>query len=262
MLKNFKEVVEPGSEDEALLDSIDPGRLPRHVAIIMDGNGRWAKLRGKPRIAGHKEGAESVRAILDTFGRLGVEVITLYAFSTENWKRPADEVDALMQMLKYYVGKELESVHKNNFRFKAIGSIGGLAEDVRQSITVAEERTAENTGTQVNVALNYGGRAEIVEAAKRACAGLAESGRGTGELTESDIESNLDTAGLPEVDLLIRTSGEMRVSNFLLWQIAYAEIYVTETLFPDFRRTEILKAVLEFQRRDRRFGGVVEPGRA
>lgn len=256
MHKNFAEVVEPGSEDAELLSRIDSEKLPRHVAIIMDGNGRWAKLRGQPRIAGHREGAESVRAILDTFGRLEVEVVTLYAFSTENWKRPADEVDALMQMLKYYVGKELENVHRNNIRFRAIGALEGLAEDVRDEIFRAEERTSGNTGTLVNVALNYGGRAEIVEAAKQAVGELIDEGRPLSELTEAEIEAKLYTNGLPDVDLLIRTSGEMRVSNFLLWQIAYAEIYVTETLFPDFRRTEILKAVLEFQARNRRFGGV------
>ncbi|HUF04976.1 MAG TPA: isoprenyl transferase [Aridibacter sp.] len=256
MLKNFKEVIEPGSDDAELLSKIDPERLPRHIAVIMDGNGRWAKLRGEPRINGHREGAESVRAILDTCGRLEIEVVTLYAFSTENWKRPADEVDALMQMLKYYVGKELENVHRNNFRFRPIGDVDGLAQDVREAVRKAEERTAENTGTIINVALNYGGRAEIVEAAKKAFAGLVSEGRPPEELTEEDIEANLDTRGLPEVDLLVRTSGEMRVSNFLLWQIAYAEIYVTETLFPDFRRSEIFKAILEFQNRSRRFGGV------
>ncbi|REJ77237.1 MAG: isoprenyl transferase [Acidobacteria bacterium] len=256
MHKNFAEVVEAGSAEEKLLADIDPGKMPRHIAVIMDGNGRWAKLRGEPRINGHREGAESVRAILDTCTRLEIEVVTLYAFSTENWKRPADEVDALMQMLKYYVGKELENVHRNNIRFRAIGDIEGLAEDVRAEIRRAEERTADNTGTLINVALNYGGRAEILNAAKKAFAGLGSNGRGPQDLTEEDIEANLYTHGQPEVDLLIRTSGEMRVSNFLLWQIAYAEIYVTETLFPDFRREEIFKAVLEFQHRNRRFGGV------
>lgn len=256
MKKNFDEVIEAGSEEAEMLLRIDPGRLPRHVAIIMDGNGRWAKLRGKPRIAGHKEGAESVRAILDTFGRLETEVVTLYAFSTENWKRPADEVDALMQMLKYYVGKELENVHKNNIRFRAIGEVEGLAEDVQAELKRAEDRTAENTGTLVNVALNYGGRAEITEAARKAFNKLAAEGKSPADLTEDHIEANLYTCGQPEVDLLIRTSGEMRVSNFLLWQIAYAEIYVTETLFPDFRRKEILEAMLEYQNRNRRFGGV------
>ena len=258
MHKNFKGVVEEGSPDAELLAAIDLARLPRHIAIIMDGNGRWAKLRGQPRVFGHREGAESVRAILDTLGRLEIEAVTLFAFSTENWKRPTDEVDALMQMLKYYIGQELENVHKNNIKFRAIGRIDGLEEDVQAEIRRAEERTAENTGTLINVALNYGGRAEIVEAAKKACGQLIEEGRPVSELSEEYIEENLYTHGLPEVDLMIRTSGEMRVSNFLLWQIAYSEIYVTETLFPDFRRTEILKAVVEYQKRDRRFGGVAE----
>jgi len=258
MHKNFEGVVEEGSRDAELLAAIDLGRLPRHVAIIMDGNGRWAKLRGQPRVFGHREGAESVRAILDTFGRLEIEVVTLFAFSTENWKRPTEEVDALMQMLKYYIGQELENVHKNNIKFRAIGRIDGLDDDVQSELRRAEERTAENTGTLINVALNYGGRAEIVEAARQACEHLIEEGKPVSELSEQDIEENLYTHGLPEVDLMIRTSGEMRVSNFLLWQIAYSEIYVTETLFPDFRRTEILKAVIEYQQRDRRFGGVAE----
>lgn len=262
MHKNFEEVVEPGSKEAELLSELDLARLPRHVAIIMDGNGRWAKLRGKPRVFGHREGAESVRAILDTFGRLEIEVVTLFAFSTENWKRPAEEVDALMQMLKYYIGQELESVHRNNIRFRAIGKIDGLEEGVQAELRRAEDRTAENTGTLINVALNYGGRAEIVEAAINACERLLSEDRPVSDLSEDDIEENLYTRGLPEVDLMIRTSGEMRISNFLLWQIAYSEIYVTETLFPDFRREEILKAIVEYQRRDRRFGGVEESAEA
>lgn len=254
--ESFREVVEQDSSEAELLAAIDPERMPKHIAVIMDGNGRWARLRGEPRIYGHREGAESVRAILDTTARLEIEVVTLFAFSTENWKRPKDEVDALMQMLKYYVRKELENVYENNIRFNAIGRIGGLAEDVQAEIRRAEERTAENTGTLVNVALNYGGRAEIVEAANRAHRKLRENGGGEGQIAEEDLEAELYTRGMPEVDLLIRTSGEMRLSNFLLWQIAYSEIYVTETLFPDFRREEILKAILEYQRRDRRFGGL------
>jgi undecaprenyl diphosphate synthase len=262
MHKNFIEVIEAGSREEELLSQIDLARLPRHVAIIMDGNGRWAKLRGKPRVFGHKEGAESVRAILDTFGRLEIEAATLFAFSTENWKRPAEEVEALMQMLKYYIGEELENVHRNNIRFRAIGRIDGLADDVRAEIRRAEDRTAGNTGTLINVALNYGGRAEIVEAAKKACDVLIGEGRPVSELTEEDVEAHLYTHGLPELDLMIRTSGEMRVSNFLLWQVAYSEIYVTETLFPDFRREEIFKAIIEYQKRDRRFGGVGDSAEA
>lgn len=256
MFKNFEKVVAPGSEDALLLDSIDPDRLPNHIAIIMDGNGRWAKLRGKPRIFGHQEGAESVRAILDTCARLEIKAVTLYAFSTENWKRPEEEVSGLMQMLKLYLRKELKTVHGHNIRFQAIGDIEGLSDDVRAEISEAMEKTGKNTGTVLSVALNYGGRAEITSAARKAMESLISEGRSPAELSESDIEQNLYTQGLPEVDLLIRTSGEFRISNFLLWQLAYSEIYVTPTLFPDFRRTDVLKAVADFQKRERRFGGV------
>lgn len=256
MHRNFENVVEPGSEDDRLLESIDLTRLPQHIAIIMDGNGRWAKLRGKPRIFGHQEGAESVRSILDTCARLEIKAVTLYAFSTENWKRPEDEVSGLMQMLKLYLRKELRSVHENNIRFQAIGHLEGLSEDVRTEISKATEHTKGNSGTVLSVALNYGGRAEIAEAARQAVRDLIASGRDADEISEGDIERNLYTAGLPEVDLLVRTSGEFRISNFLLWQLAYSEIYVTPTLFPDFRRTEMLKAIIDFQKRERRFGGV------
>lgn len=256
MRSNFAKVIEPGSEDERLLETIDPARLPQHIAVIMDGNGRWAKMRGKPRIFGHQEGAESVRSILDTCARLEIKAVTLYAFSTENWKRPEDEVSGLMQMLKLYLRKELGAVHDNNIRFQAIGNIEGLADDVRSEITRASEQTKGNTGTVLSIALNYGGRAEITDAARAAMKELVAEGKGPDELRESDIERNLYTRGLPEVDLLIRTSGEFRISNFLLWQLAYSEIYVTQTLFPDFRRAEIFKAVIDFQSRERRFGGV------
>jgi undecaprenyl diphosphate synthase len=256
MHKNFAEILEPDSDEAKMLSQIDLRRLPRHVGIIMDGNGRWAKMRGKPRIFGHREGAESVRSILDTFARLEIEAVTLYAFSTENWKRPEDEVKGLMKMLKYYIRKEIDEVNENKIRFQAIGKIDGLGKGVQAEIRQAEEKTAGNTGTKLNVALNYGGRAEIVEACKKAFQNLLENGRSIEEFSEEDIEQNLYTKGLPEVDFLIRTSGEMRISNFLLWQIAYSEIYVTDTLFPDFRRAEIFKAILEFQKRDRRFGGV------
>lgn len=256
MRKNFEQVIESGSEDEALLDALDAARMPQHIAIIMDGNGRWAQQRGKPRIFGHQEGAESVRAILDTCARLEIKAVTLYAFSTENWKRPEDEVTGLMSMLKLYLKKELKAVHKNNIRFQAIGNIGGLAEDVQKELKAAMDYTAGNTGTILSVALNYGGRAEITNAAREAMKRLIASGRAADQLTEGDIEENLYTHGLPEVDLLIRTSGEFRISNFLLWQLAYSEIVVTPTLFPDFRRTEIFKAILEFQKRERRFGGI------
>ncbi|CAN5571252.1 isoprenyl transferase [soil metagenome] len=256
MHENFAKVVKPKSAEAELLTQIDFARLPEHIAIIMDGNGRWAKARGKARIFGHREGAESVRAILDTCARLQIKAVTLYAFSNENWKRPEDEVSGLMQMLKFYLKKELKTVHKNNIRFQAIGKIEGLSADLQKQLASAMEYTSKNTGTVLSVALNYGGRAEITQAAKCAAKSLIENGKSLDELSESDIEANLYTHGLPEVDLLVRTSGEFRISNFLLWQLAYSEIYVTPTLFPDFRRTEIFKAILDFQRRERRFGGV------
>ncbi len=256
MLENFTKVVKPESEEAELLAQIDFARLPNHVAIIMDGNGRWAKQRGKARIFGHREGAESVRSILDTCARLQIKAVTLYAFSTENWKRPETEVSGLMQMLKLYLKKELRTVHKNNIRFQAIGKLEGLSADLQQQITSATDYTSQNTGTILSVALNYGGRAEIIEAAKKAVRKLLENGGNIEDLSEKEIEENLYTNNLPEVDLLIRTSGEFRISNFLLWQLAYSEIYVTPTLFPDFRRSEIFKAIIDFQKRERRFGGV------
>ena len=256
MHENFKSVIRPGSKEAKLLATIDPSRLPQHIAVIMDGNGRWAKLRGKPRISGHREGADSVKAIIDTCARLQIKATTLYAFSTENWKRPKAEVSGLMSMLKRVLKRELKEVHRNNIRFKTIGDIHGLAPDVQNELAAAERFTSENTGMVMTVALNYGSRAEIVRAAKLAFDDIERRNDVIDHLTEADIERNLYTWNLPEVDLLIRTSGEMRISNFLLWQIAYAEIYVTPTLFPDFRRPEILEAIIEFQKRDRRFGDV------
>ena len=256
MLENFAKVVKPKSIEAELLAQIDSARLPHHVAIIMDGNGRWARARGKPRIFGHREGAESVRSILDTCARLQIKAVTLYAFSTENWKRPETEVSGLMQMLKLYLKKELKTVHKNNIRFQAIGKIEGLSADLQKQLAAAMEFTSKNTGTILSVALNYGGRAEITEAARKAAKNLLKEGKSLDDLSETDIEANLYTRNLPEVDLMIRTSGEFRISNFLLWQLAYSEIYVTPTLFPDFRRAEIFKAIIDFQKRERRFGGV------
>ena len=256
MHENFVKIIKPNSDEAELLAAIDTARLPAHIAIIMDGNGRWAKQRGKPRIFGHKAGADSVRAILDTCARLNIRAVTLYAFSTENWKRPADEVKGLMQMLKLFLKQELKAVHSNNIRFQAIGKISGLAEDLQRQIRTSEEKTRDNTGTFLSIALNYGGRAEIVEAAKTAAKNLLANGGAIDDLDEESIAENLYTANTPEVDLLIRTSGEFRISNFLLWQLAYSEIYVTPTLFPDFRRAEIFRAILDFQKRERRFGGI------
>lgn len=256
MHKNFAEVVQPNSNEAKLIAAIDFASLPQHVAVIMDGNGRWAKQRHQPRIFGHKAGAESVRALLDTAARLELKSLTLYAFSTENWKRPADEVGALFKMLVHYIRQEIAEVNRQNIRFQAIGRIGGLAPEVQKELAEAIELTKNNTGTCLNVALNYGGRAEIVDACKAAVKSLAEHGKTIDDLTEEEINENLYTKGLPEVDLLIRTSGEFRISNFLLWQIAYSEIYVTPTYFPDFRRQAFLEAIVDFQKRDRRFGGV------
>ena len=260
MRENFDKIIIAESEEAELLGKIDFARLPQHIAIIMDGNGRWAKQRSRPRIFGHRAGAESVRVILDTCARLPIKAVTLYAFSTENWKRPENEVSGLMQMLKLYLKKELKTVHKNNIRFQSIGKISGLSEDLQQELAAAAAYTANNTGTILSVALNYGGRAEITEAAKKAVRRLLENGDSIEDLREEDIERNLYTNNLPEVDLLIRTSGEFRISNFLLWQLAYSEIYVTPTLFPDFRRQHIFEAIVEFQKRERRFGGITTKG--
>ena len=256
MREHFSEILKPNSADAKLLALIDEERLPQHIAVIMDGNGRWAKRRGKPRIFGHRAGADSVKAIVDTCTRLRTKAVTLYAFSTENWKRPKSEVSGLMSMLKRYLRSELEEVHSHNIRFQAIGKIDGLGDDVQKEIAYAMDKTAGNTGTVLSVALNYGGRAEILEACRKAMRELIARGDSPDALREDDIERNLYTHGLPDVDLLIRTSGEMRISNFLLWQLAYSEIYVTPTLFPDFRRGQIFEAIIDYQKRERRFGDV------
>jgi undecaprenyl diphosphate synthase len=256
MLADFAGVIQKGTRDEALLAAVAWDRLPRHVAIIMDGNGRWAAQRGQPRITGHKEGVEAVRAAVDTGARLGLGALTLFAFSTENWKRPRFEVDALMRMLRYYLRLELDEIDRQNIRFQTIGRTGALPDKVRKEIQHATERTARNKGMVLTVALNYGGRAEIVDATRAAIRRLLDEGSRPDEITEDRIANELYTRNLPELDLLVRTSGELRISNFLLWQSAYAEIYVTETLWPDFRRVHLLEAIGDYQRRDRRFGGL------
>src|SRR6187455_2008107 len=217
----------------------------------VDGNGRWAAQRHLPRVEGHRAGIESVRDTVETAARLGIRVLTLYAFSVENWKRPASEVSTLMLLLKRYLRSELNTLLKNDIRFRVIGRVEELAPDIQKELQAATDRTAGNTGMQFNIALNYGGRAEIVDAARRAIA----AGVPADELDEQRFGDFLYTAGQPDPDLLIRTSGEMRVSNFLLWQIAYSEIWVTETLWPDFRCRHLLDAILAYQKRDRRYGG-------
>ena len=254
-LQDILSVVTPGSPEEGLVRQVQFDRLPRHIAVIMDGNGRWAAQRHLPRVEGHRAGIESVREVVESSARLGIEVLTLYAFSVENWKRPVTEVSTLMMLLKRYLRLELNTLLRNNIRFRVIGRVSDLAKDVRSELAAAEEKTASNPGMLFNIALNYGGRAEIVEAARR----LLEAGVSPAELDEERFAGCLYTAGQPDPDLLIRTSGEMRVSNFLLWQIAYAEIWVTETLWPDFRKQHLLEAILAYQKRHRRYGGITQP---
>jgi undecaprenyl diphosphate synthase len=248
-------LAKPGSQEAGLLKRIDKNRLPKHVAVIMDGNGRWARMRKLPRVAGHRAGIESVRDIVESSARLGLEVLTLYAFSAENWKRPRKEIHTLMKLLKEYVRLELENVHKNNIRFQAIGRIHELEESVRFELRRAMRTTSRNTGMLLNVALNYSGRAELVDTFNSLFRELKQNGHKR-PISEDLIEQFLYTSGIPDPDLLIRTSGEMRISNFLLWQIAYSEIYITPTYWPDFRRIHLLEAILEYQQRDRRYGGI------
>ena len=254
-LDQLLEWIPAGGPEEELARQVEFDRLPRHVAIIMDGNGRWAGERHLPRVEGHRAGVEAVRDVVESSARLGLEVLTLYAFSVENWKRPAAEVSTLMMLLKRYLGLELATLLRNNIRFNVIGRTDALAPDVRHELLDAEHKTAKNTGMLFNIALNYGGRSEIVDAARRAI----EAGVKPEELDEDGFARFLYTAGQPDPDLLIRTSGEMRVSNFLLWQIAYAEIWVTDTLWPDFRCRHLLEGVVAYQKRDRRFGGITPP---
>ena len=255
-LQDLLEVVPAGTSEEDLLRAIDFKRLPRHVAIIMDGNGRWAQQRHKHRVEGHREGIHAVRDTVETAARLGLEVLTLYAFSIENWKRPESEVRTLMGLLKHYLRSELDTLLGNNIRFHVVGRAQELEPDVLAELRRAEERTAAKTGLQFNIALNYGGRAEIVDAVRRLVAEMRERGTQPDALDEAAIARHLYTAGQPDPDLLIRTSGEMRISNFLLWQLSYTEFYITPTLWPDFRKPQLIEAVREFTRRDRRFGGV------
>ncbi|GAC1632755.1 MAG: isoprenyl transferase [Candidatus Acidiferrum sp.] len=242
------------AEEAYLLEKLDLSQLPRHVAVIMDGNGRWAQQRHLPRIAGHKAGTDTARTTIETCARLKIEALTLYAFSVENWRRPKTETDFLMQLLREYLRQEMPLLQKNNIRMRFLGRADELPEAVQQDTREAEAETAKNTGMVLCVALNYGGRAEIVDAANRILA--EKNAQRDRTVTEEEFAEKMYTAGLPDPDLLIRTSGEMRVSNFLLWQIAYAEIYVTETLWPDFNRARLLEAFVDYQKRERRYGGI------
>lgn len=256
-MKAFVETLAPGGEEWRLASQLDPDRLPRHVAIIMDGNGRWAQRRLMPRVAGHRAGVSAVREATETCASMGLEALTLYAFSMENWKRPRTEVETLWRLLRQYLRQEHATLMDNNVRLGAFGRLDALPSIVRDTLDETMAACARNTGLKLNLAINYGGRAEMVDAVNR----LIDEARLAGRLEslvidESALASRLYTAGLPDPDLLIRTSGEMRVSNFLLWQIAYAELHVTETLWPDFCRRDLLRAMVDYQTRDRRFGGL------
>lgn len=248
---------ELSAEERALYDQLTPGRMPEHVAIIMDGNGRWAGSRSLKRFFGHQQGARSVQLVTETASRIGLPFLTLYAFSLENnLRRPRAEVNFLMRLLKAYLEGNVERMMKNNVRMRYVGRIHELPSEVQDRMFWAEEKTARNTGTTLTLALNYGGRSEIVDAMRRLAAEVAEKKIDPAHIDEESIHRCLYTAHMPDPDLLIRTSGEMRVSNFLLWQIAYSEIFVTDRLWPDFRGQHLLEALVDFQRRERRFGGL------
>ena len=253
-MQEFLEWVKPGSRAADLAARIDPTRLPGHIAVIMDGNGRWARQRLLPRVAGHRAGVDAVHEIIESCGRLSIEALTLYAFSIENWKRPPDEVSTLWRLLREYLRRQLPEIKAQNVRFQAIGRLEDLPQAVQEDLDEATVETAANTGLRLNVALNYSGRAEIVDAVNA----LLRRARQQPDLQvdEASFSESLSTSGLADPDLLIRTSGEVRVSNFLLWQIAYTEIWVTEKFWPEFRAADLLEAILDYQRRERRFGGL------
>jgi undecaprenyl diphosphate synthase len=239
-----------------LLAQIHPERLPQHIAIIMDGNGRWARKRRLPRIAGHRAGMGAVQRVIEASAEVGIRYLTLYAFSVENWKRPRSEVELLMRLLQEYLRKGLRELNEHNIRLGVIGRVGELPAHVQQRLRAAVEQTRSNTGLRLTLALNYGGRAELVDAFRSLAVETRQYGLNGAELNEETIHQRLYTHDLPDPDLLIRTSGEMRVSNFLLWQIAYAEIWVTDTLWPDFSKKDLLQAIVDYQKRERRYGGL------
>ena len=246
----------PSREEEEFLGKLDAKRLPQHLAIIMDGNGRWAQRRHLPRVAGHRSGVKAARVIIETCSRLHIPCLTLYAFSLENWRRPQAEVEFLMRLLREYLKRELPTMQKNNIRLLFIGRSEHLPQSVRDDMAEGMRLTSGNTGMRLVLALNYGGRAELVDAFNSILDKARSNGLSTFKADEQSISEHLYTAGLPDPDLLVRTSGEMRVSNFLLWQIAYAEIYVTQVLWPDFSRARLLEALVDYQKRERRYGGL------
>jgi undecaprenyl diphosphate synthase len=255
---SLDEIAVTGTDARAVLEQIEPDRLPNHVAIIMDGNGRWATARRLPRVEGHRAGIRAVRKTIETAARLEIPILTLYAFSTENWKRPRHEVLTLMGLLKEYIKRELETFLKHDLRFRPIGRIDQLERSVRSELQRAVDETSACRGPLIQIALNYSGRQELTDAVRTAVREAAEGRLRPDDLDERWIEEHLSTRGQPDPDLLIRTSGEQRISNFLLWQLAYSEIYFACALWPDFDELEFLKALLAYQQRERRFGGLPE----
>ena len=251
---NSKRLFVPTPKNPEIMEEIDKGKLPHHIAIIMDGNGRWAKKKFLNRIGGHVKGVNAVREVVTACRELGIKVLTLYAFSIENWKRPADEVNALMGLLKEYLLKECEEMVQNNIRLNAIGRIEDLSLDVQTTLRETMKKTERCDGMILNLALSYGGRSEILHAVQGILSDFQRGKVNPEEITIQRFSQYLWTRGIPDPDLLIRTSGEFRISNFLLWQIAYTELYVTDTLWPDFDRKELLKAIADYQSRERRFG--------
>lgn len=256
MLERFKRLFSRKPDFQTDENGIVPDGVPNHVAIIMDGNGRWAKRRGLPRIAGHREGMSAMKEIVTAADDIGVKVLTLYAFSTENWKRPIDEVEFLMRLPEEFLRKELEMLMKRNCRIRIIGEVDGLPEHTRKVVQDAERKTANNTGIILNLALNYGGRLELVNAIKKIAVDVAAGHMQMDEIDEQAVSERLLTGDVPDPDLMIRTSGELRLSNFLLWQSAYTELWFTDVFWPDFRRESLYEAIRAFQRRGRRFGGL------
>jgi len=246
----------PYAADELAAFGLDAGRLPRHVAFIMDCNGRWAVSRSRPRIEGHREGAKTAQMVIEESARLGLEQVTLFCLSSENWKRPADELEMLLQLLEEYLIREREQVVQRNLRFAMIGRRDGLPAGVLRALDETAAAAAENTGTRLCLAINYGSRAEIVEAARRLAEDVLAGNLTAPEIDENSLTSRLDTAGMPDPDLVIRTAGEMRLSNFLLWQFSYAELHVSPRFWPEFSRDDYFAALRDFALRDRRYGGL------
>jgi undecaprenyl diphosphate synthase len=259
-LINLDELAKKGSAEREVLNRIDLTHLPKHIAVIMDGNGRWARMRNLPRVEGHRAGIQSVGETVEMCGRLGIKILTLYAFSVENWKRPKTEISTLMKLLREYLRKELRTLKRNNIRLNILGRMQEMPESIQKDLSQALSETSQNTGLLLNIALNYGGRTEILDAVTALLAAQKSSHTVGSAIDEETFSGYLYTAGMPDPDLLIRTSGEMRISNFLLWQIAYSEIWITPTLWPDFRRMQLFQAIADFQQRERRYGGIVPAG--